>query len=34
VTVPSDAVYVSDSTVMENGVSVTIEVWAWPGGVS
>jgi hypothetical protein len=34
VTVPSDAVYVSDSTVMENGVSVTIEVWAWSGGVS
>ncbi len=34
VTVPSDAVYVSDSTIMENGVSVTIEVWAWPGGLS
>mgnify|MGYP000000301725 CR=1 FL=1 len=33
VIVPSDAVYVSDSTVMENGVSVVLEVWAWPGGV-
>ncbi|MDJ0274679.1 MAG: hypothetical protein QXO17_06940 [Nitrososphaerota archaeon] len=32
VRVPSDAVYVSDSTIMENGVSITIEVWAWSGG--
>jgi len=34
VRVPSDAVYISETTVMEKGVNLVIEVWAWTGGLT
>ncbi|MCS7127268.1 MAG: hypothetical protein NZ953_02600 [Thaumarchaeota archaeon] len=34
VSIPPDAVYLSETTVSENGVTLSVEVWAWSGGVS
>ncbi|MCS7094994.1 MAG: hypothetical protein NZ988_04210 [Thaumarchaeota archaeon] len=34
VTIPPDAVYLSETTISENGVTLSIELWAWSGGAS
>jgi hypothetical protein len=32
VKIPSDAAYLSETTLLENGVNLVVEVWAWTGG--
>ncbi|MEN3047686.1 MAG: hypothetical protein ABDH63_02765 [Candidatus Caldarchaeales archaeon] len=34
VSIPPDAVYLSETTVTENGITLSVEVWAWWGGPS
>ncbi|MCS7118371.1 MAG: hypothetical protein NZ957_06270 [Thaumarchaeota archaeon] len=34
VKIPPDAVYLSETTVSDNGVTLSIELWAWSGGAS